>query len=245
MEGSERLPSPLRYPRVIVKISGEAFSGAGEHGINEGEISWIASEIAAAYREGAQIGVVVGGGNFLRGAQVDCDGISALTGDQMGMLATLLNALALRDVLESEGVRAVAVSALEVDGVLPGYDIRKCKELLGEGRVVILGGGTGSPFFTTDTAAALRAVELGAAAVLKATKVDGVYSADPVTDPSAVRFESLSYMEVLQQRLKVMDSTAVSLCMEHDVRIVVFDYKRKGAVRDIVRGEKVGTLVRR
>jgi len=233
----------MGYKRILLKVSGEALGGAAGVGIDPAALNGLATECLDAVKAGVQTAVVVGGGNFLRGGRLEGTGIGRVTGDQMGMLATIMNGLALRDAVESSGGRASLFSAVPVQGAARIFDRRLCLARLAAGEVAVLAGGTGNPYFTTDTAAALRASELGADLFLKATKVDGVYDDDPKKNPKARRFEKLSYMEVLEQRLKVMDSTAVTLCMENKIAILVFDMTVEGNVRRVLSGEKIGTLI--
>ncbi len=233
--------------RVLLKLSGEALaprsSAAGGFGIDPEILEALAREMQGLVASGGQLAVVLGGGNLFRGAQLQAAGMDRVTGDQMGMLATIMNGMAFRDLLRRRGLDAALFSALPVPGVVAGYSRDSAVSALEDGRIVVLVAGTGNPFFTTDTAACLRAVELDADAVLKATKVDGVYSADPLTDPEATRFEQLSYDEVLTRQLGVMDLTAICLCRDHDMPVVVFDMHAKGALTAILNGDKVGTRI--
>ena len=230
---------PLR--RMVVKLSGEALGGSSGVGIDAAVLKSIALEVleAAAY---TQVALVLGAGNFVRGAAATA-GIRRVTGDHMGMLATIMNALAFRDVLRSLGGAAELLSARAVPTIVDGYSVDAAEEQLNADAVVLLAGGTGNPLFTTDTAACLRGVELRADLVVKATKVDGVYSADPHKNPSATRFDALSYMEVIERRLEVMDLTAITLCREHDLPIVVCDIGEPGALTNVATGAKVGTWI--
>jgi len=232
-----------RYRRVLLKISGESLAGDGETGISPSVLAQIAGELRDAHQLGCELAVVVGGGNIFRGLNAAGMGIERATGDYMGMLATVLNSLALQDALEKLGVPTRVLSALEIREVAEPYIRRRATRHLEKGRVVIFAAGTGNPFFTTDTAASLRAVEVGADVIMKATRVDGVYSADPEKDPSAVRFERLTHFEVLQKGLKVMDTTAISLCMDNRMPILVFDMMRAGNIVRAVSGEMIGTVV--
>jgi len=234
---------PNRYRRVLLKLSGESLAGEGESGISPSVVSQIAGEIRDARDLGCQLGVVVGGGNIFRGLKAADMGMDRATGDYMGMLATVLNSLALQDALEKLDVPTRVLSALEIREVAEPYIRRRATRHLEKGRVVIFAAGTGNPFFTTDTAASLRAVEVGADIIMKATRVDGIYSADPEKDPNAVRYETLTHFEVLQRGLKVMDTTAISLCMENRMPILVFDMMREGNIVRAVSGQKIGTLV--
>lgn len=232
--------------RVLLKLSGEALSPGGESGgfgIDPGILEEMAAEIGALMAAGGQLAVVLGGGNLFRGAELQAAGMDRVTGDHMGMLATIMNGLAFRDLLERRGIAAALFSALPVPGVVDGFSRDEAVAALESGKVVVLTAGTGNPFFTTDTAACLRAIETGADAVLKATKVDGVYTADPFKDPSARRFETLTYDETLNLQLGVMDLTAICLCRDHDMPVVVFDMRTKGALTAIINGDKVGTRI--
>jgi len=233
-----------KYKRIVLKLSGEALAGAKGFGIDQEIVNSIAGQTKEVVDMGVQVAVVVGGGNFWRGAVGSQTGIDRSTADYMGMLATVINALALQSAFEKQGVATRVQTAIEMRQIAEPYIRRRATRHLEKGRVVIFAAGTGNPFFSTDTAAALRAAEIEAEIILMAKKVDGVYNADPKTDPSATRFENLNYMEVLQQRLRVMDSTATSLCMENKIPIVVFSINRAGNIRRAVLGEKVGTFVR-
>lgn len=233
----------LKYSRVLLKFSGEALMGANEFGLDASTLRTVVAEVKALIELGVEVGVVVGGGNIFRGAQIQGSGIQRTTGDHMGMMATVINALALRDVVEDMGMQAVVYSAMSIEGVSHGFNANQVKKTLKEGQVAIFAAGTGSPFFTTDTAAALRGIEIEADIVLKATKVDGIYTADPVKDPTAERYAQLTYDEVIQRDLKVMDMAAFVLCREHQMPIRVFDMFKEEAVVRIVRGEDEGTLV--
>jgi uridylate kinase len=231
------------YKRILLKLSGEALLGGEDYGIDPVIIHRIASEIAEVSRLGVQIAVVIGGGNIFRGAGLAQSGIDRVTADHMGMLATVMNCLALQDALESIGIDARVMSAVSVHDVCEDYIRRRAVRHLEKGRVVICAGGTGNPFFTTDTAAALRAIEVGADIVLKATKVDGVYSADPVRDPSAQRYDRLEYDSVIASKLGVMDANAIVLCRDQHMPIRVFNVFGEGNLVRIVQGEAIGTLV--
>jgi len=232
-----------KYRRVLLKISGEAFCKEGEHGLDTAEIRSIANEIAAAVQAGTQVAIVVGGGNIVRGGTLSKSGINQATGDYMGMLATVINALALQDTLESMGKQTRVLSALPITAVAEPWIRRRAIRHLEKNRIVILAAGTGNPHFTTDTAAALRATEIGADILLKASKVDGVYSADPKKDPKAERFEKLTYLDVLTKGLQVMDLTAISMCMENRLPIIVFNLRKDGNIARAVSGERIGTLI--
>lgn len=234
----------LAYKRILLKISGEALAGSQEYGLSPDVTGFIASEVRDIHHLGVEIAMVVGGGNIFRGVEASARGMDRSSADYMGMLATVINGLALQSALEKMEVDTRVQTAIEMREVAEPFIRRRALRHLEKGRVVIFVGGTGNPYFTTDTAAALRAMEIGAQVVFKATKVDGVYTADPKTDPSAVKFDELTYIEVLSRRLKVMDSTAISLCMDNRFPIVVFDLNVPGRLRQAVQGERVGTLVR-
>ena len=231
------------YQRILLKLSGEALLGDEDYGIDPVIIGRIANEIREVRNTGVQVAIVIGGGNIFRGAGLAQSGIDRVTGDHMGMLATLMNSLALKDALEKAGVEARVMSAIAVHDVSEDYIRRRATRHLEKGRVTIIAGGTGNPFFTTDTAAALRAIEIGADIVLKATKVDGVYSADPKIDTGAKLYETLSYDEVIEGKLGVMDANAIVLCRDQGMPIRVFNVFGTGNLMQIVKGEKVGTLV--
>jgi uridylate kinase len=229
--------------RILVKLSGEALMGSGEYGIDPAFLKRLAGEIGAMREYGAEVALVVGGGNLFRGAGLARAGMDRVTADHMGMLATVMNSLALQDALESIGVFVRVMSAIRVNQVCEDYIRRRAVRHLEKGRVVIFAAGTGNPYFTTDTAAALRAIEVGADVILKGTRVDGVYDKDPERHGDASRYETITYLDVLNQGLKVMDSTAVSLCMDNKLPIIVFDVGRPGNLARVVDGEPVGTLV--
>ena len=231
------------YQRVLLKLSGEALMGEQPFGIDPAITTQIAKDIKEIQELGVQTAVVIGGGNLFRGLAASAKGMDRATADYMGMLATIINALALQDSLEKAGVQTRVLSAIEMRAVAEPYIRRRAIRHLEKGRVVIFAAGTGNPFFTTDTAGALRAVEIGADAIIKATKVDGVYSADPKLDPAAKRLDRLTYIEVLNRGLGVMDTTAISLCMDNKLPIVVFDLMRAGNIKRIVLGEPVGSIV--
>jgi uridylate kinase len=234
----------LPYKRVMLKISGEALAGTQEYGLSTDVVSFIAEEVQEVYRLGIQVAMVIGGGNIFRGMEASARGMDRASADYMGMLATCINGLAMQSALEKLGVDTRVQTAIEMREVAEPFIRRRALRHLDKGRVVIFVGGTGNPYFTTDTAAALRAMEIGAEVVFKATKVDGVYTADPKLDPTAQKFDELTYIEVLSRRLKVMDSTAISLCMDNGFPIVVFNMHERGSLGRLVRGERVGTLVR-
>jgi uridylate kinase len=232
-----------RYGRIVLKISGEALLGSRQYGVDPQMCTFIARQIGEVRALGIEVAVVVGGGNIFRGLAAAAKGMDRATGDYMGMLATVMNALALQDALEKLGLPTRVMTAIAMNEVAEPYIRRRAMRHLEKGRVVILAAGTGNPYFTTDTAAALRAVEIGAKVLLKATKVDGVYTADPVLDPTAERHAELTYAQVLNDRLAVLDSTAVSLCMENDLPIVVFALSEPDNIRRAALGEPVGTLI--
>jgi uridylate kinase len=233
----------LKYKRVLLKLSGEALMGRGDYGIDPEVLTWLAKEVIEAQKAGAQIGLVIGGGNIFRGAGLQSKGMDRVTGDHMGMLATVMNALAMQDALERLGAYARTMSALKINEVAEDYIRRRAIRHLEKGRIAIFAAGTGNPFFTTDSAAALRAIEVGAELLLKATKVDGIYEADPKKVPEAKRYEQLSYDEVLSRNLQVMDTAAFALCRDQNVPIRIYDMMQPGALMRILRGEPLGTLV--
>jgi uridylate kinase len=231
------------YTRVLLKLSGEALMGDQAYGVDPAVATRIAEDIADIQSLGVQAAVVIGGGNIFRGLAASAQGMDRSTADHMGMLATVINALALQDALEHQGVATRVLTAIEMRAVAEPFIRRRAVRHLEKGRVVVFAAGTGNPYFTTDTAAALRAMEIKAEVILKGTKVDGIYTADPVTVPSATRYEQISYLQVLQERLQVMDATAISLCMDNRMPIVVFNLKTPGNIRRVVMGEAVGTTV--
>jgi uridylate kinase len=232
------------YKRILLKLSGEALAGQLGYGIDPDVINGIAGEVRDVVDLGVQVALVIGGGNIFRGIAASSAGMDRASADYMGMLATVMNSVAMQDALEKKGVVTRVQSAIEMQAIAEPYIRRRAVRHLEKGRVVIFGAGTGNPFFTTDTAASLRAAEIGAEVILKATKVDGVYTADPAKHPDAVRYESLTYLEVLKRGLQVMDSTATSLCMDNNLPIIVFDLTRYGNIRKVVCGESIGTLVK-
>jgi len=234
----------LFYKRIILKISGEAMMGDKGYGIDYTTVDFIAQEIKDAASRNIQVAIVIGGGNIFRGVEASLQGIDRASADYMGMLATVINALALQNMLEKKGIPTRVQSAIEMKELAEPYISRKAIRHLEKGRTVIFAAGTGNPYFTTDTAAALRAMEIGADVILKATKVDGIYSSDPMKDPKAKKYTKVTYIDVLKKGLSVMDSTAVSLCMDNDLPIVVFNLREKGNIRKIIKGEKIGTLVK-
>lgn len=235
--------SKLAYKRILLKLSGEALMGGGEFGINPETLEHIASEVVAIKNLGIEIAIVIGGGNIFRGATVESVGINRVTGDYMGMLATVINALALQDCLETFEVRTRVMTALQINAVAEKYVRRRAIRHLEKGRIVIFGAGTGNPYFTTDTAAALRTMEIQAETLIKATKVDGVYSADPVKNPQAEFFPEISYRDVLNLELKVMDASATLLCKENHIPIHVFNLNKPGELQRLLEGEKIGTKI--
>lgn len=235
-------PRPA-YRRIVLKLSGEALAGSQGYGIDPVVLERIAVELAEVAALGVQIAIVIGGGNIFRGIAASADGMDRATADYMGMLATVINALALQDALEKASLQTRVLSAIEMRAVAEPYIRRRAIRHLEKGRVVIFAAGTGNPFFTTDTAGALRAIEIGADAIMKATKVDGIYSADPKRDATAERLPRTTYRDVLTRRLQVMDSTAISLCMENALPIIVFDLTQSGNIKRIVLGEAVGSIV--
>ena len=232
-----------RYKRVLLKLSGEAFKGKQEFGIDRETVQGLARQIQEAYEQGVEIAIVVGGGNIFRGAVAAEGGMDRATADYMGMVATAINAMALQDSLESLGVDTRVQCAIEMKDVAEPFIRRRAIRHLEKGRVVILAGGTGNPFFTTDTCAALRANELGAGVLLKATKVDGVYSDDPNENPKAVRYTHLKYDDVVRQDLKILDVAAIALCKDNHIPVIVFNLKREGNIRRVVAGEEIGTRI--
>jgi uridylate kinase len=234
----------LLYKRVLLKLSGEALAGEQGYGIDPLTITKIAYEIKEVVACGVQLALVIGGGNIFRGLAASSKGMDRASADYMGMLATMINSLAMQDALEQVGVFTRVQSAIAMQEVAEPYIRRRAIRHLEKGRVVIFGAGTGNPYFTTDTAASLRAMEIGSDVILKGTKVDGVYSADPKKDPAALKFSRLSYIDVLKKGLQVMDATAISLCMDNDLPIIVFDVTTYGNVKRVVSGEEIGTIVK-
>ncbi len=235
--------SPVQYRRVLLKLSGEALMGELDYGIEPAVIQRMAAEIATVQKAGVEIAIVIGGGNIFRGAGLARAGMDRVTGDYMGMLATVMNALAIQDALESKGVFARVMSALQIHDVCEDYIRRRAVRHLEKGRVVVLAAGTGNPFFTTDTAASLRAIEIGADVLLKATKVDGVYDSDPAANPDAKRYDTVAFDTVLADKLMVMDATAIVMCRDNDLPLRVFDLTRSNALVDAMSGADIGTLV--
>ncbi len=236
--------SPAAYKRILLKISGEVLAGEQSFGLDARMIQYIASEVAEVAAMGVEVAVVIGGGNIFRGIDAANGGMERASADYMGMLATMLNALALQNALEKLGTVTRVQSAIDMRQLAEGYIRRRAIRHLEKKRVVIFAAGTGNPYFSTDTAAALRAMEIGAEIILKGTKVSGIYNDDPMKNPKAVKFDRLSFLAVIDKRLKVMDSTAISLCMDHNLPIIVFNVKEKGNIKRIVQGEQLGTLVK-
>ncbi len=233
----------LKYKRILLKLSGEALMGDKGYGIDSSTVDFMAEEIRKVVDMGVEVAIVIGGGNIFRGVEASVKGMERASADYMGMLATVINALALQNALEKHGVPTRVQSAIEMRELAEPYIRRRAIRHLEKGRAVIFAAGTGNPYFTTDTAAALRAMEIGAEVILKATKVDGVYSSDPVKDLKAKKYNTVSYIEVLKKGLGVMDSTAISLCMDNSLPIVVFNLRGKGNIKKVVEGKKIGTLV--
>jgi len=233
-----------QYKRILLKLSGEVLTGEGGYGIDSAVIQKISREIKEVKNLGVEIAIVIGGGNIFRGMAARAKGMDRASADYMGMLATVMNGIALQDSLEKINVHTRVQTAIEMREVAEPYIRRRAIRHLEKGRVVIFAGGTGNPYFTTDTTASLRAMEIGADVILKATKVDGVYNTDPLLHKRAHKYDELSYLDVLKKRLKIMDATAISLCMDHQIPIIVFNLKKKGNVKRVVLGEKVGTTVR-
>ena len=234
---------PLRYRRILLKLSGESLLGAGENGIDQDVLKVYADEIRSGIDAGAEIAIVIGGGNIFRGLRNAHDGMTRAHADYMGMLATMINAMALQDALEQVGVTTRLQSSIKMEQIAEPFIRRRAMRHLEKGRVVIFGSGTGNPYFTTDTAAALRALEIDADVILKGTRVDGVFSADPETDPAATRYTTVHGNEVIARNLKVMDMTAFTLCRESSLPVIVFNFNERGSLLRLLRGEEVGTLV--
>ena len=233
----------LTYKRILLKLSGEAFKGEREYGIDPHFLRYLAEELKKGLELGVELGVVIGGGNIFRGEAGAANGMDRVTADYTGMLATIMNALALQDALTKAGVRSRVQTSIEMKEVAEPYILRRALRHFEKGRIVIFSGGTGNPFFTTDTTAALRAAEISADVILKATKVDGVYDSDPVKNPEAKKFIELKHMELIKQKLKVMDTTALSLSMDNNIPIIVFNLNQEGFLEDILAGEKIGTTI--
>lgn len=233
-----------KYKRILLKLSGEALAGETGFGINVDILKSVSDQIKTIVDLKVETGIVIGGGNIFRGIAATANGMDRATSDYMGMLATVINAMALQDMLERHGVYTRVQSAIEMHELAESYIRRRAQRHLEKGRIVIFAGGTGNPFFTTDTAAALRAMEIGAEVILKATKVEGIYDKDPVKHKDAVMFKELTYLDVLQKNIKVMDSTAISMCMDNNLPIITFNLNRSGNIKRVIMGEKVGTIVR-
>jgi len=233
----------LKYKRLLLKLSGESLLGEKGFGIDNEVLEFFADEVKTVHDEGVGIGIVIGGGNIYRGLSASAQGIDRVTGDQMGMLATLINSLALQNAIEKKGVYTRLMSSIKMDEIAEPYIRRRALRHLEKGRVVIFGGGTGHPYFSTDTAASLRAVEIQADAIVKGTRVDGVYDSDPEKNPGAFKFDKISYLDVLKKNLKIMDLTAVSLCQENNLPMIVFNMDTPGNLFKLVKGENVGTLI--
>lgn len=233
----------MKYKRILLKLSGESLMGEQDYGISPDMLAQYASEIKQAKEEGAEIGVVIGGGNIFRGLQGAAKGMDRVQGDYMGMLATVINSMALQAELEKQGVRTELLGGLAIEPICKESSRARIKQALEEGKVVIIGGGTGNPYFTTDTASSLRAIEMQADAILKGTRVDGIYTADPEKDPNATKYSSLTYEEALNKQLKIMDLTAFALCRENNMPIYVFDMNKKGNLLKVIKGEHIGTIV--
>lgn len=233
----------MKYNRVLLKLSGEALMGNQQYGIDPERLSQYAKEIKSIVEENIQVGIVIGGGNIFRGLQGTRDGMDRIQGDYMGMLATVINSMALQAALEKSGIPSKILSGIAVDPVAESMSSRKAIGYLNEGKVVIISGGTGNPYFTTDTASALRALEIKADAILKGTRVDGIYSADPEKDPDAKKYDTITFEEAYKKNLQIMDMTAFTLCMENDLDIVVFNMNIQGNLKKVITGEKIGTLV--
>ena len=234
----------MKYKRILLKLSGESLMGEKQFGIDNGRLAVYASEIQALVNTGVEVAIVIGGGNIFRGVQAEEGGMERTQGDYMGMLATVINAMALQSSLEQIGVDTRLQTAIEIKQIAESFIRRRALRHLEKGRVVIFGAGTGNPFFTTDSAAALRAVEIDADVILKGTRVDGIYTSDPEKDPSATKYDEISFEEIFEKGLKVMDMTAFTLCNENNVPIVVFDMNKKGNLLKVAKGEKVGTIVK-
>jgi uridylate kinase len=237
------MPTAVKYKRILLKLSGEALLGNADYGIDPKVIHRLARETLEVQRAGVEVGIVIGGGNIFRGEGLAAAGMDRVTGDHMGMLATVINALAFQDALEKMGARVRVMSAIKINEVCEDFIRRRAIRHLEKGRIAIFAAGTGNPFFTTDSAAALRSIEIGADLLLKATKVDGVYSADPKKDSSAQRFEQLTYDQVIERKLAVMDTAAIALCRDHKIPLRIYDMSREGDLMRIMQGEPIGTLV--
>lgn len=233
----------LKYKRVLLKLSGESLMGKRGFGIDPDILDFFSAELKSAHEHGAELGIVIGGGNIFRGVSAHSQGIDRVTGDQMGMLATMINSLALQNAIEHKGIYTRLMSAIHMQEIAEPYIRRRAIRHLEKRRVVIFGSGTGHPYFSTDTAASLRAVEIQASAILKGTRVDGVYDSDPEQNPEAMKFENISYIDVLQKNLRVMDMTAVSLCKENNLPMIVFNMDKPGNLLSVLKGANVGTII--
>ena len=233
----------LKYKRVLLKLSGESLMGKQGFGISAEVLDFFSDEVKKVHDVGVQLGIVIGGGNIYRGLSASSQGIHRATGDQMGMLATVINSLALQNAIEKKGIITRLMSAIEMEAIAEPYIRRRAIRHLEKGRVVIFGGGTGHPYFSTDTAASLRAVEIGADVIVKGTRVDGVYDSDPEKNPDALKFESISYINILKKNLRIMDLTAVSLCQENNLPMIVFNMDVPGNLLKLVKGEQIGTFI--
>ncbi len=233
----------LRFKRILLKLSGESLMGDKGYGIDPEVMNQFSSEVASVRSLGVEVGIVIGGGNIYRGIAAAADGVDKVVGDQMGMLATVINSLALQNILEKKGIYTRLMSAISMEQIAEPFIRRRAIRHLEKGRVVIFGAGTGNPYFTTDTAAALRAVEIRADVIIKGTRVDGIYDSDPEKNPNAIKFPEISYMDVLKKDLKVMDLTAITLCRENKLPIVVFDMNVPGNLKKVVTGDKIGSMV--
>ncbi|MCX6175586.1 MAG: UMP kinase [Ignavibacteriales bacterium] len=238
------MTTKLKYKRILLKLSGESLAGENEFGIEPKILDFFSDEIKTIHSLGVQVGIVIGGGNIYRGLNANGQGIDRVTGDHMGMLATMINSLALQNACENKGMYTRLMTAINMEAIAEPYIRRRAIRHLEKGRVVILGAGTGHPYFSTDTAASLRAVEIEADAILKGTRVDGVFDSDPEKNPDAFRFEEISYIDVLQKNLRVMDLTAISLCKENNLPIIIFNMDKPGNLLKVVTGENIGTSVR-
>jgi uridylate kinase len=236
--------SNIKYKRVLLKLSGESLMGQKGFGIDHNVLEFFSTEVKKVHDLGVQLGIVIGGGNIYRGLSADDQGIDRVTGDQMGMLATVINSLALQNAIEHKGIFTRLMSAIKMEEMAEPYIRRRAQRHLEKGRVVIFGAGTGHPYFSTDTAASLRAVEIGADVIIKGTRVDGVYDSDPERNPNAFKFKNISYMDILKKNLRVMDLTAISLCQENNLPIVVFNMNVPDNLLKLVQGENVGTLIK-
>ncbi len=234
----------IKYKRILLKLSGESLMGKQQYGIDPERALLYANEVKSAVQSGCEVAVVIGGGNIFRGVDAEGTGIERATGDYMGMMATIMNGLALQSIIEKEGIKTRLLSAIKMEQICEPYIRRRAIRHLEKGRVVIFGAGTGNPYFTTDTAASLRAIEINAQVLLKGTRVDGIYSADPEKDKSAIRYENVSFSEAFSKDLKVMDKTAFTLCQENNMPIIVYDANKPGNLLSVLRGEKVGTIVK-